>query len=89
MIIPTTIQEALQIQTTEEAEAVLERMEELLSGKMESIDELPDDFDDKMAVYMLACTIDILNRLKTHPESPFGPDGWIGEIPEDELGEHG
>lgn len=86
MIIPTTTQQVLQL-SPEKAEEILDHLEELLVAQLPDY-EPPADFQDPGAVWMLAYLVDMLNKLSARTDTPFGPDGWLGLIPEDELGEH-
>ncbi len=79
---PTTIAEALALDT-EKAEELAYKLDEMVAEKMGEYDP-GEDFDTGEARFMLAHMIDVLNRISALPDNPFGADGWIALIPEED-----
>jgi hypothetical protein len=77
---PTTVQEVFQL-SSDDAEEFLYKLEAALVDLIPP--EPPEDFDTKEAMWVLAYTVDMLNRLSTHPDNPFGAEGWLAHLPED------
>ena len=80
---PTTIQEAFEL-SADDAEECLDLLEDALDGVLPK--DPPEGFDTKESAWSLAYVVDMLNRLSTHPDNPFGTEGWIAVLPnEDET----
>jgi hypothetical protein len=85
MKFPTTVAEALALDS-EKAEKLIYKIDELVGAKMGGY-EPPDDFDMGEGRFALAHMIDVLNRISSLPDNPFGTEGWIVLVPDtDEEG---
>lgn len=79
---PTTIAEALAL-PSDKAEEYAYKLDAMVADKLGDYDP-GDDFDSGEQRFMLAHMIDVLNRISALPDNPFGTEGWISVIPDNQ-----